>query len=146
MRSAWGVDVPSAEDDPIVLGADEGRRYAMGNLSAIFKADGAETGGRYAVSEWIVDAGFTGVGPHSHDENEELFHVLDGDVEILIGEIWTAVARGTFVRIPARTMHDFRNPHSSGARLLNIFMPGGFEQQIPGIVAWFESNATGGDN
>lgn len=30
---------------PVVLGPDDGRRYDMGRIVAVFKADGAETAG-----------------------------------------------------------------------------------------------------
>lgn len=36
----------------VVLGPGEGRAYAMGPLSAAFKADGAEAAHRYSISEW----------------------------------------------------------------------------------------------
>jgi hypothetical protein len=36
--------------------------------------------------------------------------------------------------------HDFRNPTGRVARLLNLYIPGGFEREMPGIVAWFAKN------
>ena len=121
----------------IMLGADEGRENRMGALTAIFKADEAETDARYSVSEWIVEPGFDGVGSHSHEANAEIFYVVDGEPEILIGETWHKAAGGTFIHIPATTTHDFRNRGVSVARLLNVFIPGGFERQMPSIVSWF---------
>jgi mannose-6-phosphate isomerase-like protein (cupin superfamily) len=111
------MDRVQKTEEVILLAADEGRRYGMGDLTAIFKVDEAETGCRYSVPEWLLDPGFEGVGPHSHQANEELFHVLDGEPEILIGDSWTVVAKGTFVRILAQTMHDFRNRRSRPVRL-----------------------------
>jgi len=132
------------ESKPVILQAqDQGRRYGMGRVIAIFKADEAETDARYSVSEWILEPGFEGVGPHSHDTNDELFYVVDGKPEILVGRCWTAAGRGTFVRIPAGVTHDFRNRHSAVARLLNIFIPGGFERQMPSIVSRFEEQSAG---
>ncbi len=37
---------------PVVLGPGEGRAYPMGRVSAVFKADGVETGEGYSISEW----------------------------------------------------------------------------------------------
>lgn len=34
-------------------------------------------------------------------------------------------------------MHDFRNPAEEEAGLLNVFVPGGFERNMPAIVEWF---------
>lgn len=49
-------------DGIICLPPGSGRRYAMGRLTAVFKADGAETGERYSASEWLLDPGQPGVG------------------------------------------------------------------------------------
>jgi mannose-6-phosphate isomerase-like protein (cupin superfamily) len=125
---------------PIVLGPGEGRIYEMGRLRAVFKADGAETGDRYAVSEWWMEPGFDGVGAHSHEANDEIFFVIAGRPEMLVGEEWRAVEAGTFLRIPAKVTHDFRNLSDQPAGLLNIFIPGGFEGMMPKIVEWFANN------
>jgi mannose-6-phosphate isomerase-like protein (cupin superfamily) len=125
---------------PIVLGPGEGRSYEMGRLRAVFKADGAETGDRYAVSEWLMEPGFDGVGAHSHEANDEIFFVIAGRPEMLVGEDWRAVETGAFLRIPAGVMHDFRNLSDQPAALLNVFIPGGFEGMMPKIVEWFANN------
>ena len=39
----------------IVLPPGGGRCYAMGRLSALFKADGDETAGGYSISEWWLE-------------------------------------------------------------------------------------------
>ena len=77
------------------------------------------------------------MGAHSHAENDEVFVVLEGTPEILIGEAWSSHAPGAFVRIPRHVMHDFRNRTDHPARLLNVFIPGGFERNMPKIVDWF---------
>lgn len=127
----------TAARDVIALPANGGRRYEMGGLTALFKADEAETDSRYCVSEWILEPGQEGVGAHSHETNDEIFHVLEGMPEILLGETWRMFEAGAFVRIPAMVVHDFRNPGNEAVRLLNFFIPGGFEREMPKIVAWF---------
>ena len=124
----------------IRLGPGEGRRYAMGRLEAVFKADEDETAEGYAVSEWYMEPGFEGVGAHSHEANDEVFYVLGGTPEILTGEDWTRVKAGGFVRIPAGVAHDFRNLAGPRAVVLNVFIPGGFERDMPKIVDWFAAN------
>lgn len=131
-------------DDPegqvILHAAGEGRAYDMGLLQAVFKVDEAETGARYSVSEWTVHPGFEGVGPHLHEANDELFFVLSGTPELLAGDQWQSHAPGAFLRIPAGVTHDFRNRTNAPASLLNIFLPGGFERDMPAIVQWFAQN------
>ena len=126
---------------PIVLPPGGGRRYECGpRLTALFKADEAETAERYSVSEWCMEPGFEGVGAHSHEGNDEIFWAIAGRPEVLVGESWQAVEAGSFLRIPAGVMHDFRNASDAPARLLNVFVPGGFERQMPAIADWFQRN------
>ena len=131
-------------DDPskglrkvIELPPGGGRRYEMGRLTALFKADEEETGATYSVSEWILAPGQDGVGAHSHPANDEIFVVLEGAPELLVGDAWKAFETGAFIRIPAGVTHDFRNRTQQTARLLNVFIPGGFEREMPAIVDWF---------
>ncbi len=118
----------------------EGRTYLLGAMTAVFKADEAETGARYSVSEWWLEAGSKGPGAHLHEANDEIFHVVGGTASILAGEDWLEAPKGTFIRIPAGTMHDFENRSAGHAGLLNVFIPGGFERNMPKIVDWFRNN------
>jgi hypothetical protein len=45
-------------------------------MHAVFKADGAETEDRYCVSEWWLEAGDSGPGPHSHEDNVVMAHQI----------------------------------------------------------------------
>lgn len=130
----------NADRDVIQLGPGEGRSYDMGKLQATFKADESETDNAYAASEWHLQPGHTGVGAHSHDANDEIFYVLKGSVEFLIGTEWICLAEGSFLRIPAGTTHDFRNLGQDDSSVFNIFIPGGFEHLMPSIVDWFAEN------
>jgi mannose-6-phosphate isomerase-like protein (cupin superfamily) len=129
---------------PIILGLGQGRGYDCGTMSAVFKADGIESGDRYSVSEWWLEPRSKGPGAHSHEENDELFFVIGGQPSILIGETWHDAPVGSFVMIPASIIHDFENRTDSRAGLLNVFIPGGFEKNMPAIVEWFHGNVKGG--
>ena len=129
--------------DVLVLHKGEGRRYGLGRLEAVFKADEGETAERYSISEWWMEAGCEGVGAHSHEANDEVFYVLEGTPSLLLGESWHTLSPGAFVRIPAGVTHDFRNESRERAGLLNFFIPGGFERNMPSIVDWFASQAAG---
>jgi mannose-6-phosphate isomerase-like protein (cupin superfamily) len=134
------IDAPAPFPDGVVLLAPgEGRHYACGPMQSVFLADGAETGDRYSVSIWWVDPGKPGPGPHSHDANEELFYVIEGTMTFLVGDRHVDAAAGTFLRIPAGVTHDFENRTGGRAGALNVFIPGGFESNMPAIVEWFRA-------
>jgi quercetin dioxygenase-like cupin family protein len=116
-----------------------GRSYAMPAMQADFKID-AESGGRYSISEWLLEPGCPGVGPHNHEANDDIFYVLEGTIEFLIGADWHRAEKGAFLRVPAGVTHDYRNTSEQPARLLNIYIPGDFESAMPAIVKWFQEN------
>ena len=124
----------------IHLPAGEGRTYALGAMTAVFKADEEETGALYSVSEWWLEPHAKGPGAHLHEANDEIFYVVEGTASILAGETWLEAPKGTFLRIPAGTMHDFENRTAGRIGLLNVFIPGGFERNMPAIVDWFRNN------
>ncbi len=130
-----------SEHRPIILGPEQGRVYACGPMTAVFKADGAETGNRYSISEWWLEPNSDGPGAHSHADNDEIFLVLEGRPSVLVGDVWHEAPRGTLLRIPAGVTHDFANRTDARAGLFNVFLPGGFEENMPAIVAWFRSRA-----
>jgi len=130
----------TTENDVLELGPGQGRQYALGRMQAVFKADHGESGDRYSISEWWLEPHCSGVGAHSHDANEEIFYVLEGTASFLVGDAWRVLEKGSFLRIPAGVTHDFENRTDAQVGLLNVFMPGGFEQAMPGIVKWFADN------
>ncbi|MDP3525501.1 MAG: cupin domain-containing protein [Hoeflea sp.] len=133
----------ASQSDVLELGPGEGRAYGLGRMRAVFKADHGESGARYAISEWWLEPHCTGPGAHSHETNEEIIYVLEGTATILVGTEWRSLPKGSFLRIPAGVTHDFENRGDAEVGLLNMFMPGGFEQMMPSIVRWFEDNPQG---
>ena len=127
---------------PIVLRPGEGRSYPMGRIAALFKADGAETGGRYSISEWWLEPHTKGPGPHSHAE-DDIFFVIEGTMSILVADEWVHAGKGSFVLVPGGVTHDFENRGSARAGVLNFSVPGDFEEDMPGIAQWFAENPPG---
>jgi mannose-6-phosphate isomerase-like protein (cupin superfamily) len=124
----------------LILKAGEGRSYVCGPMTAVFKADENETDNKYSVSEWWLQPLSDGPGAHAHEENDEVFYVLEGTISFLVGDAWVEASKGAFLRIPATVTHDFRNQTNKKAGLLNFFIPGGFERNMPAIVNWFAEN------
>ena len=86
---------------------------------------GADTAGRYTLIDMHVPPG-GGPPPHRHDF-EEMFTILDGEIELTFRGV-TAVARaGDTVNVPANAPHVFRNAADHPARLLCLCSPAGQE-------------------
>jgi len=127
--------------ETLILTEGQGRVYNCGPMTAIFKADENETNEKYSISEWWLEPNSDGPGAHAHDDNDEVFYMLDGTISFLVGDKWVDAEKGTFLRIPAKTTHDFKNKTDKKAGVLNFFTPGGFERNMPSIVQWFENNS-----
>lgn len=135
------------QDEPVqrsalVLLPGEGRRYPMGRIGAVFKADGEETGGRYSVSEWWLEPHTSGPGAHAHDE-DDVFYVIEGIMSFRVGDDWLEAPQGSFVLAPGGITHDFENRSEQRAGVLNVSIPGNFEQDMPAIADWFARHPPG---
>lgn len=87
---------------------------------------GHETAGKYTLIDMLVPPG-GGPPPHRHDF-EEMFTVLEGEVELSFrGESFVAGV-GETVNVPANAPHAFRNASGEPARLLCICTPPGQEE------------------
>jgi len=124
-------------DATILLRPGEGRAYALGGMSALFLADEAETDAAYSISEWRLEPKSAGPGKHSHAAHDDVFYVLEGVVTFWVGDRWVEAPAGSFLRAGKGVEHDFRNDGDVAARILNFYIPGGFERDMPKIVEWF---------
>jgi mannose-6-phosphate isomerase-like protein (cupin superfamily) len=111
-------------DRDITLEPDEGK--AVPAPSHVIKATKSDTGGAYSLLEVNVRGG--GPPQHIHHAEEEAFYVLEGEVDIKIGEETIRGTVGSFVVVPRGTVHTFWNVGKIPAKLLIIFSPPGFEQ------------------
>jgi mannose-6-phosphate isomerase-like protein (cupin superfamily) len=126
----------------LVLQPGQGRSYPMGRIAALFKADGAETAERYSISEWWLEPHTQGPGAHSHPE-DDVFYVIEGVMAFRVGDEWLDAAKGAFVLVPGGVTHDFENRSAARAGVLNLSIPGAFEQHMPDIAQWFTEHPPG---
>jgi quercetin dioxygenase-like cupin family protein len=87
---------------------------------------GEQTGGRYCLIDMLVPPG-GGPPPHRHDF-EEMFTILEGEIELTFrGEVHRAIT-GSTVNIPANAPHSFKNKSDRPARFLCMCTPAGQEE------------------
>jgi quercetin dioxygenase-like cupin family protein len=100
-----------------------GRRFRIGANELTVKA-GSESGHTLAgVFESNLPPGGGFPLPHLHEEYEEVFYVLEGEIEYLIGDDWTAAPVGSTICVPPGVVHAFRNVSSAPARHLVVHAP-----------------------
>lgn len=87
---------------------------------------GEQTAGRFTTIDMHVPPG-GGPAPHRHDF-EEMFTVLDGEVEATFRGQKSIVRAGETINIPANAPHQFTNTSQTPARLLCVCAPSGQEE------------------
>jgi quercetin dioxygenase-like cupin family protein len=97
---------------------------AGGNYTILLT--GKDTAGRYCLIDMFVPPG-GGPPPHRHDF-EEMFTILEGEIEFTFRGVNSVVRAGETVNIPANAPHAFRNRSERAARLLCLCSPPGQEE------------------
>src|ERR1700686_5849141 len=87
---------------------------------------GAQTAGRYCLIDMLVPDG-SGPPPHRHDF-EEMFTLLEGELEFTFRGNKTVVRAGKTVNIPANAPHAFKNKSGKTVRMLCMCSPAGQEE------------------
>lgn len=104
---------------------------------------GTQTDGNYAIIEMSVPPG-AGPVPHAHPDFEEIFFVMEGELNFYSENGGTMVKKGDTVVIPKGGMvHNFKNLAAQPAKLLCTVMPAGLDQFFTEAAAYM---ATPPDN
>lgn len=107
-----------------------GREFRVGPTKLLVKA-GPEVGHRLVgVFESLMPPGGGFPFAHVHDEYEEVFYVLEGEVEYRLDDTWTVATAGTTVCVPPGVVHAFRNVSQAHARHLVVHAPPAAVQMV----------------
>ncbi|WP_199562734.1 cupin domain-containing protein [Pedobacter chinensis] len=111
-----------------ITDSDAGKRFGVAGGNYRIVISGEQTGGNYAVIEMIVPPG-GGPPPHSHPDTQEMFYVLEGEVEFKTETGKQKVGKDGFVNIPfGGAVHCFKNNSKEFVRLLCTVVPSCLEK------------------
>ena len=120
----------------VVVGPDGGRTlYAFGS-TAQFKLEGAHTAGRLCLGLAVTPPG-EGPPPHVHHTDDELFIVVEGQLEVWNDGDWIPARAGSVVYLPRGSRHTFRNAGTTPSRHWVLTTPSGFEEFYRGAADVF---------
>jgi mannose-6-phosphate isomerase-like protein (cupin superfamily) len=105
-------------------------RWMFGSLM-IIRATAAETGGAYTLVEVTCPPDLQ-APPHVHHREDEGFHVIEGSVDIYVGDESVHLESGGFAFGPRDIPHRFV-VGGEGARMLWVLNPGGFEELVEAV-------------
>jgi quercetin dioxygenase-like cupin family protein len=87
-------------------------------------ADAGDTGGHLTSNRTRFEAGSKGAPPHFHTLGAELFFVLDGVFQMLLGDDVEVFGPGDLIVVPPRLPHAFGPGPGSSADVLIVCAPG----------------------
>ncbi|MBT2440135.1 cupin domain-containing protein [Streptomyces sp. ISL-36] len=97
----------------------QGDKYTM-------KAGKSTTGPGFTMLEGEI-APDNGPPMHIHNDADEIFYLLDGELTVASGDEVIKAESGAFIFIPRGAKHKFRNDSSKITKLLFVLAPAGFE-------------------
>lgn len=114
---------------PLILQPGEGRTVQFHTSTCTFKATGKETHGHFGLFEFVMEPGTDGASPHIHKKLSEAFYVVDGEIELVLGDRRIVAEPKTFILVPENTPHGFSNAGQTQATLLILFCPADSREQ-----------------
>ena len=113
-------------ESAIIIQPEEGRVLRAFGEEVIILLDGEQTGGRQTM--WLETTPPEGGPPlHFHINDDETFHVLEGQVAFFQNSKWSEVGPGGSAFVPRGQMHTFKNVGEGNSRMLLSTSPAGFD-------------------
>ena len=113
-------------ESAIIIEPGEGRVLRAFGEEVIILLDGEQTGGRQTM--WLETTPPEGGPPlHFHINDDETFHVLEGQVAFFQNSKWYEVGPGGSAFVPRGQMHTFKNVGEGNSRMLLSTSPAGFD-------------------
>ena len=86
-----------------------------------------ETIGDYSLLEVTVTPDIPGPPPHYHIDAPELFHLVDGEIDVMVDGTWHSLSKGESIMVPQKSVHSFRHTGEGLCRFITTWSPRGFE-------------------
>jgi mannose-6-phosphate isomerase-like protein (cupin superfamily) len=114
--------IPNGPYPPVLVRADEAEHLDL--IGHVLLADSSATGGALTSHRVILGRGADGALPHRHDNASELFYILGGAFDLLIGDDVVAARAGDLLVVPPGVAHAFAAHRGCAAEALVIATPG----------------------
>ena len=126
---------------PFVVGPGEGLNAPLGQLATVHKVPAYVTEGRVAVVEHTLPPRQLAAPLHRHSREDELSVVLSGRLMVKLGDQIVSAGPGSYVLKPRGQWHTYWNGGDDDLRLMEMFIPGGFDAYFQ----WLSTMLTSGD-
>ena len=113
--------------NPLLGSTSDARTLTMAGVRIRFLVSAEQSGGQWSFLKYTAPPRFPGPQPHLHRQTTELFYVLEGQLNVRLGDQESILTSGGFVLVPPGSVHSFSNPSTEPVRFLIQMSPGGAE-------------------
>jgi quercetin dioxygenase-like cupin family protein len=123
---------PNPTRSTVALADREGEAYWFFGGLCTLKATGADTGGLMTAFE-VLGGPESGPPLHVHEHEDEAFYVLEGEIELHVGDLVTRLGPGGFAFAPRRVPHTYAVTSDAPARHYTVATPAGFDDFVRAV-------------
>ena len=107
----------------IVLEPGEGKKLPVLGLQFTAKVGNTDAQGAFCLNEVVVVPEAPPLPVHTHANEEESIYVLEGELNLEVGDRTVKGSPGSFVLVPRGTAHTLSLAGTQSAKVLIIFSP-----------------------
>jgi mannose-6-phosphate isomerase-like protein (cupin superfamily) len=117
----------------------KGKFIPLKGINAWIIEDGSRTRNELGMAEFEVLPGSFTPPPHIHHAHEEIFYILEGELEFNIDGKPQRLKTGDSITVPIGVAHTFSNPTEVPARFLNTYSPARYVFYFDEVAELFKS-------
>lgn len=126
------------KQNPIVILPDGGDRLNIAGGEFIHKVKSVDTNNVFSVIEIITPPG-KGVALHVHEKEDELVYLLQGEIEVTLGDQTMLAVPGVMALLPRGIPHGFTNVGDTPSIVIDTILPGDFDNYFVEMAALYKS-------
>ena len=114
------------KQEPIIVPPGGGHNFAINGGSFIHKVSSKDTNGVFSEMEIVTPPG-SGIDLHVHEKEDEFVTLLEGEIEVTLGDQTMKAVPGVKALLPRGIPHGFTNIGDEPSRLSVVILPGEFD-------------------
>jgi quercetin dioxygenase-like cupin family protein len=118
---------------PKIVKEGEGHKLNVLGDHQNIRLTGADTNGQFTLIEQFNEPG-VGIPPHIHENEDEVFQVLAGQVEMSVGDKTTILSAGDLILCPKGIPHSWKVIGNEKARAMLSIFPAGLEGMFKALA------------
>ena len=126
------------KQEPIIGPPGGGHDMAFNGGSFIHKVSSKDTNGVFVEMEIVTPPG-GGIDLHVHEKEDEYVTLLEGEIEVTLGDQTMKAVPGVKALLPRGIPHGFTNIGDIPCRLSVVILPGQFDNYFVELVELYKN-------